>query len=167
MSIYGNILYYDNGTNTLNTNARFNQPAYKVVSTVAATQSITTATVTPIAFTTDTLTNWPVRALNTRFVAPVAGTYLIVASAGYATPPGTAGTNKMMVFLNTTLIAEQSFPYATAVAQFNLTCLAAMNGTTDYISVALYQASGGSVNAGGTNADGGNYNNVTITRIQS
>jgi hypothetical protein len=173
MSIYRDSLYYDNSTNTLVANANFtttgtyNALKYTAVSTAAGTQSIPDDTNTAVSFTSDTLTNWSTRSDNTKFVAPVAGTYLVSVQCGYATPPGTAGTNKMLVFKNTTLIGEQSFPYETAINIFNWSGLVSMNGTTDYITVMLYQNSGGAVNAGGANGDGGNFNKVTIDRIHS
>ena len=84
----------------------------------------------------------------------------------YATPPGTA--NKMLVLLNgSTLLGEQAFPFGTAINIFRVECIVTMNGTTDYIVVQLAQGSGGSVNTGGTNPDGGNYNNITIDRLHA
>ena len=91
MSIYRDQLYYDNASNTMVCNANLTctgvciAPNNSISSTTAATQSIPSGTVTPIAFVTDTRTNWPVRTDNTRFVAPVAGKYLITVQAGYGT----------------------------------------------------------------------------------
>jgi hypothetical protein len=173
MSIYRDQLYYDNASNTITVNADLTctglcaSPNYSISSTTPGTQSIPSGTATAIAFTTDTRTNWPVRTNNTRFVAPVSGKYLVSVQCGYATPPGTAGINKLLVFLNTTLIGEQSFPYATAVNIFNWSGIASMNGTTDYITAQLLQASGGAVSSGGANPEGGNINKITLDRLHS
>ena len=173
MSIFRDQLYYDNASNTIVANANLTctgtciAPNNSISSTTSGTQSIPSSTPTAIAFVTDTLTNWPVRADNTRFVAPVAGKYLVSVQAGYITPPGTAGTNKLLVFLNTTLIGEQAFPYSTGIGLFSWTGIASMNGTTDYITVQLLQSSGGAVLAGGGNPDGNNFNKITIDRLHS
>ncbi len=103
MSIYRDQLYYDNKSNTmvcdsnLSCSGVLENKKYSITSTVAATQSIPNGTATAIAFTSDTATNWPTRDTNTQFVAPVAGTYLVSVQAGYATAPGTAGVNKLLV----------------------------------------------------------------------
>ena len=68
-----------------------------------------------------------------------------------------------------TILAQQTFPYATAIPQFTLTALVTMNGTTDYVVAYLYQASGGTVNAGGGNTppSGNYYNNIVLYRVGS
>ena len=167
MSICRDCLYYDNKTNTLVSSAKFDSNIYSCVSSASGTQAIPNNANTAVSFPTDTLTNWPTRADATQFVAPVSGTYHVTVQCGYATPPGTAGTNKLLVFKNTTLIGEQAFPYTVANNVFNWSGSVSMNGTTDYIQVSLFQASGASVNAGGSNADGGVYNKVTIYRVGS
>ena len=167
MSIYRDQLYYDNYSNTLVADATFNSKKYSCVSSASGTQAIANNANTAVAFTSDTLTNWPTRADNTQFVAPVAGTYHVTVQAGYATPPGTTGTNKLLVFKNTALVGEQAFPYTVANKIFNWSGTVSMNGTTDYIQVSLFQESGAPVNAGGNNADGGVYNKITITRVSA
>ena len=173
MSIYRDQLYYDNSNNTLVCDANLScsgvleNKKYFISSTVSATQSIPSGTATAIAFTADTRTNWPTRADNTQFVAPVAGTYLVSVQAGYATAPGTAGVNKLLVFKNTDLIGTQQFSYETEIGIFNWSGVVTMDGDDDYIEVKLEQSSGGAVNAGGTLGDGGNINKVTIDRLHS
>ena len=73
----------------------------------------------------------------------------------------------MWIFKNATLIGEQAFPYAVANKIFNWSGTVSMNGTTDYILVSLFQASGAPVNAGGANGDGGVFNKISIYRVGS
>jgi hypothetical protein len=174
MSIYREQLWYDNSTNTLNSAAKLATKVYKAQSVNTATQSIPNVSWTAVTFPSDTLTNWPARASNSQFVAPTSGTYVVVCNLGYTTPPGTSGVNKGMLALNGlstgTILAEQTFPYATGIPQFTLTALVTMNGTTDYLTAYLYQASGGAVLSGGTNSDipaANYYNNIVIYRIGS
>jgi len=171
-------LWYDNSVNTLYANSKLvtsgtlTSQVVAISATVATTQSIPSGANTPISFTiaNDVLTNWPVRTTATRFVVPLAGTYQVTAQAGYATPPGTAGINKLLVFYNTvgnvaTLVGSQTFPEAVQNNVFSWSGQVTFLGNGDYLTVDLYQQSGGAVNAGGTNSDGGNYNNLSMYRI--
>jgi hypothetical protein len=171
MSIFRDRLWYDSTINTLNCNGILKQNLVpSCSSTSAGTLTVANTTQVPIPFTSDTLVNWPTRATNTNFVAPQAGTYLVSVEAGYTTPPSGTGNSKLQLWYYTsggtgTLLGEQTFPVANAVPTFQLTKIVTLLGNGDYVQAQLYQSSGSSAIAGGGNADGGNLNQLTMTKL--
>jgi hypothetical protein len=120
-----------------------NGPAFMAYSSVAT--SVTNATNTKITLDAedyDTNSNFA----NSRFTATVAGYYQITGSI-YANPP--LLTLRALIFKNGTEYRGGShIGGANGQFQMDVNALVYLNGTTDYVELYGYQASGGTYNIG-------------------
>jgi hypothetical protein len=171
MSIYGGVLYYDQGINTLQANANLNvsgpitQKTYSISSYNSATQSIASGATTTLTYNNDTLNNWPTRSSATTFSPPISGTYLIIARAYYGTPPA-SGTCRLIIFKNSTIVAENITAGNSILYSYETQAEIPLV-TTDVVTIGLSQSSGSPVLSGGLTDTSYNGNNVSIDRLHS
>lgn len=127
-----------------------NRPTCKL--TLTAVQAITTSTNTAINFAVGTEIyddlNWHSTSVNTSRITPTyAGRYLVTGQVSW--PAAAVSDRRVMVFKNGGFTSVWNTISTAAEVTMTVTDEVELNGTTDYVNLSVFQASGGTINAQG------------------